>query len=85
MSEHMVSQVTGRRGARGDAAPLVRLTDRELEVFELIGRALETREIARQLHLSVKTVETYQARVKEKLGLKNGHELIRAAVSWMQL
>jgi DNA-binding NarL/FixJ family response regulator len=83
MSEHMVSQVTGRR--RADAAPLVRLTDREREVFELIGRALETREIARQLHLSVKTVETYQARIKEKLGLKSGHELIRAAVSWMQL
>jgi DNA-binding NarL/FixJ family response regulator len=84
MSEHLVSQVA-RRGARADAAPLVHLTDREREVFELIGRALETREIARQLHLSVKTVETYQARIKEKLGLKNSHELIRAAVSWMQL
>ncbi len=85
MSEHIVSKVTGRRGPRADAAPLVRLTDREREVFELIGRALETREIARQLHLSIKTVETYQARIKEKLGLKSGHELIRAAVSWMQL
>ncbi len=85
LSEHMVSQVTGRRGPRADAAALVRPTDREREVFELISRALETREMARQLHLSVKTVETYQARIKEKLGLKSGHELIRAAVSWTQL
>ena len=58
--------------------------DREREVFALIGRGLRTSDTAEQLDLSTKTVETYQARIKEKLGLTNGHELIRAAVSWTQ-
>jgi DNA-binding NarL/FixJ family response regulator len=58
------------------------LTDREREVFVLMGRGLETRAIATHLDLSAKTIETYQARIKEKLGLRTAHELIRAAVSW---
>ena len=49
-----------------------------------MGRGLGTRDIAQQLGLSMKTIETYQARIKEKLGLANGHELMRAAVSWTQ-
>ena len=85
MSERIVARVTGRRAAPDETAPFERLTDREREVFALIGRGLATRDIARQLALSVKTVETYQARIKEKLGLTTGHELIRAAVSWMEL
>jgi DNA-binding NarL/FixJ family response regulator len=85
MSERIVARVTGRRAAPDEPAPFERLTDREREVFALIGRGLATRDIARQLDLSVKTIETYQARIKEKLGLTNGHELTRAAVSWTQL
>ena len=67
-----------------EGAAFERLTDREREVLGSMGRGLGTREIARQLGLSMKTIETYQARLKEKLGLTNGHELIRAAVSWTQ-
>jgi len=59
------------------------LSDRELEVFRLIGEARATREIAEELHLSVKTVETYQAHIKEKLGLKSGRELIQHAIQWV--
>ncbi len=82
MSERIVARVTGRRITRQKAPPLERLTDREREVLALIGRGLRTREIALHLGLSMKTIETYQARLKEKLGLANGHELIRAAMSW---
>lgn len=56
------------------------LSDRELEVFRLIGEGRSTREIAEALRLSVKTVETYQAHIKEKFGLKSGRELIQHAI-----
>ena len=82
MSERIVARVTGRGGVRDAPAPLERLSDREREVFALIGRGLGTRDIADQLNLSVKTIETHQARIKEKLGFANARELTRAAVSW---
>ena len=58
------------------------LSDRELEVFGRIGEGRATREIAKELHLSIKTVETYQAHIKEKLGLRSGRELIQHAIQW---
>jgi DNA-binding NarL/FixJ family response regulator len=58
------------------------LSDRELEVFRRIGEGHATREIAEELHLSVKTVETYQAHIKEKLALRSGRELIQHAIQW---
>ncbi len=58
------------------------LSDRELEVFTRIGEGLATREIAEELRLSIKTVETYQAHIKEKLGLRSGRELIQHAIQW---
>lgn len=61
-----------------------RLSDRELQVFEAIGRGHTTLQIARELHLSVKTIETYRSNIKHKLGLENGHQLIHAAVRWME-
>ena len=73
MSERIVARVTSRGGTLDDPAPFERLTDREREVFTLMGRGLETRDIAGQLDLSVKTIETYQARIKEKLGLASAH------------
>lgn len=85
MSERILARVTGRGAAADAAAPLNRLTDREREVFALIGRGLATRDIADALSLSAKTVETYHARIKEKLGLANGHELMRAAIAWTQI
>jgi DNA-binding NarL/FixJ family response regulator len=58
------------------------LSDRELEVFRAIGEGRSTRQIADELHLSVKTVETYQAHLKEKLALRSGRELIQHAIQW---
>ena len=58
------------------------LSDRELEVFRRIGEGHATREIAEELHLSIKTVETYQAHIKEKLSLRSGRELIQHAIQW---
>jgi DNA-binding NarL/FixJ family response regulator len=58
------------------------LSDRELEVFRLIGDGHGTRQIADELHLSVKTVETYQAHIKEKLLLRTGRELVQQAIFW---
>ena len=65
-------------------SPLEVLSDRELEVFELTGRGLGTREIAERLHLSVKTVESYRARIKDKLSLKTAAELMQHAVQWVE-
>jgi DNA-binding NarL/FixJ family response regulator len=64
------------------SSPVADLTDRELEVFRLIGEGHGTRQIADELHLSVKTVESYQAHIKEKLLLKNGRELVQRAIQW---
>jgi DNA-binding NarL/FixJ family response regulator len=63
-------------------SPLVSLTDRELEVFRLIGEGHGTRQIADDLHLSVKTIESYQAHIKEKLALRNARELVQHAIEW---
>ena len=70
---------SGARGCWGDY-----LSDRELEVFALIGQGRETREIAESLFISVKTVETYRQRLKEKLGITSNTELIRNAVQRFQ-
>ncbi|MBW3543294.1 MAG: response regulator transcription factor [Planctomycetes bacterium] len=64
-------------------APVEALSDRELEVFEQIGRGVTTRQIADKLHLSPKTVETYRENIKTKLNLKNATELTRHAVQWV--
>jgi DNA-binding NarL/FixJ family response regulator len=56
------------------------LSDRELEVFRLIGEGCSTRQIAEKLHLSIKTVETYQAHIKDKLSLRSGRELVQHAI-----
>jgi DNA-binding NarL/FixJ family response regulator len=65
------------------AAPLERLTDRELAVFELIGEGRTTREIGLRLRVSVATIETYRARIKEKFGLENAGQLHAKASSWV--
>jgi len=65
-------------------SPLEVLSDRELEVFELTGKGSSTRQIAERLHLSVKTVESYRARIKDKLNLDSGNELMKHAVQWVE-
>ncbi len=72
-----------RGPAAGPASPLAILSDRELEVFRLIGAGRSTRQIAQALQLSVKTVESYQAHLKEKLGLRNARELQHHAIEWV--
>jgi DNA-binding NarL/FixJ family response regulator len=60
-----------------------RLSDRELEIFELIGRGRSTRSIAAELHLSIHTIETHRENIRAKLSLRNGSELTRFAVQWV--
>jgi DNA-binding NarL/FixJ family response regulator len=72
--------VTGGPNAPG--SPLTQLSDRELEVFRLLGQGRTTRQIAEVLHLSSKTVQAYYARIKEKLRLNNASELLREAIRW---
>ncbi len=84
VSERMAQRVLERLG--NDLEPaggrLGNLTDRELEVFQLIGRGLGTAAIAVELGVSIKTIETYRSNIKTKLDLKDAAELIRYAVSW---
>ncbi|MDX1682689.1 MAG: response regulator transcription factor [Phycisphaeraceae bacterium] len=63
--------------------PIERLTDRELQVFRLIGEGRTTREVADDLHLSPKTIETHRAHIKEKVGAENNNQLIKQAVQWV--
>lgn len=64
--------------------PIQSLSDREFEVYELFGKGKSTREVAKMLHLSVKTIETHRERVKAKLGLKTAVELIRHSAEWVR-
>jgi len=82
MTDRLLTQVVG--GAEeSPRSPLERLSDRELEVFEMIGHGLGTKQIAAKLELSRKTVETYREHIKTKLGLANGTELTQHAVQWV--
>jgi DNA-binding NarL/FixJ family response regulator len=80
---HIISRLTSHAASFG-ATPPELLSDRELRVFDLTGCGLGTSEIAGRLHIAVKTVETYRARIKEKLKLKDSSELLRLAISWNQ-
>jgi DNA-binding NarL/FixJ family response regulator len=79
----LLSMASGGR-ERITQSPLEVLSDRELEVFELTGRGIGTRDIAERLHLSVKTVESYRARIKKKLNLDSATELMQHAVQWVE-
>ena len=75
--------VGGRKNS--SATSVEQLSDRELQVFELLGTGHGTRQIADQLHVGFKTVQAYHARIKEKLNLANATELMRAAVRWHEV
>lgn len=81
MSKKMLQQYINGAPSRLQSR-IATLSDRELEVFRRIGEGRGTREIAEELHLSIKTVETYQAHIKEKLRLRSGRELIQHAIQW---
>lgn len=84
LSDRMANKVLHQYVSGADAghSRIAELSDRELEVFRLIGDGHGTRQIAEELHLSVKTVETYQAHIKEKLLLRTGRELVQQAIFW---
>ncbi len=82
MTEKLLKRTVGRSAPEAGRSPLDRLSDRELDVFRLIGQGRKTQEIADQLHLSVKTVETYRDRIRQKLDLSDGAELTRCALQW---
>jgi DNA-binding NarL/FixJ family response regulator len=87
VSKQMSQRLLERLGQDAPLAPggrLGSLTDRELEVFELIGRGLSTAAIADRLDVSVKTIETYRANIKSKLDLKDATDLIRFATAWTE-
>lgn len=69
---------------RPSASPIAKLTDREFEVFQLIGQGKSTHDIATQLHLSTKTVDVHRANIKGKLGIADGTALVRHAVRWVE-
>jgi DNA-binding NarL/FixJ family response regulator len=81
MSARILENVAGKRAK---ASPIERLSDREFEVFQLIGRGKSTVQIAEELHLSTKTVEAHRAQVKAKLDLRNMPELISFASRWVE-
>ena len=83
MAEKMLHRSVG--GGRKEAArsPLDALADRELEVFRLIGQGVKTAEIAERLHLSIKTIETYRDRIRQKLDLSDGTGLAHYATQWL--
>jgi len=82
MAAKMVSKLIGGAGKK-TGSPVERLSDRELEVFRMLGEGYNTREMAEKLHLSVKTIETYRAHIKDKLGLQDASELLRSAIQWV--
>lgn len=61
---------------------ILKLTDRELQIFDLIGKGMKTKDIANNLKLSIKTIETHRRHIKDKLSLTSGTELVRAAIMW---
>ncbi len=83
MAERMLRRAVGPAQPGDTGSPLDILADRELEVFRLIGEGLKTVEVAEQLHLSVKTVETYRDRIRKKLNIGSGVELVRLATEWV--
>jgi DNA-binding NarL/FixJ family response regulator len=81
MTRQMLYKIAGESKVRG-SSPSEVLSDREFEVFELIGQVRSTSQIATLLHLSVKTVQTHREHIKQKLSLKDGVSLVRYAVQW---
>jgi len=83
MSARMMTKMIGRKKIT-PGSPLDVLADRELEVYQMIGRGLGTRQIAEELRLGIKTIESYRARIREKLGLADGDHLRQHAIQWVR-
>jgi DNA-binding NarL/FixJ family response regulator len=79
MAQRLIAQAIGSRAAQGGTEAL---TDRELQIFQLVGRGKSTREIAQELNVSVHTIDSHREHIRAKLDLRNGTELIQRAVQW---
>ncbi|MEX0681184.1 MAG: response regulator transcription factor [Balneolales bacterium] len=84
MSNKILMEMVSGGPGRKAASPYERLSDRELEVFRMIGQGKATRDIARRLHVSSKTIDSYKARIKEKLNIGNSSNLLQEAVQWVK-
>ena len=82
MREKMILKMVGSPGNSEEDA-ISTLTDRELQIFELIGQGMPTREIAKRLHVSVKTIESHRENIKEKLGVSSATDLLKTAIEWV--
>jgi len=83
MSSKMLHKLVGGQQTDNSSDSIESLTDRELEVFRLIGQGKTTRQIADELYLSVKTIESYRSHIKDKLDLANATELVQHAIQWV--
>ena len=83
ISAKILDNLSGRK-PRGSHSPIEKLSDREFEIFQLIGQGKSTRDIAKQLHLSPKTVDVHRGHIKEKLELRDATSLVRHAVRWVE-
>jgi len=81
ISKKFLHKIAGDKAGK-TKTPIENLSDRELEIFRLIGEGFKASQIAKQLHLSVKTIETYRLRMKEKLNLPNAAELLQYSIKW---
>ena len=86
LSDHIASKMIGVYVGRekSTAPPIEQLTDRELQVFELIGKGIPTREIAVKLHLSIKTIDAHRENIKRKMGIESATELLKQAIEWLR-
>jgi DNA-binding NarL/FixJ family response regulator len=87
LSDHVASKMLGAfvgGSGKPGASPIEQLTDRELQVFELIGKGIPTREIAAKLHLSVKTIDAHRENIKRKLQIDSATELLKQAIEWLR-
>jgi len=84
MKQKMLQHLVTNQVPDENSSPLDHLSDRELEVFQLLGNGFATRQIAEQLNLSIKTIESYRAHIKEKMNLQTASELVQTAIQWAQ-
>ena len=81
ISKKFLHKIAGDKAGTAKT-PIESLSDREFEIFRLIGEGLKASQIAKQLYLSTKTIETYRSRIKEKLNLPNAAELLQYSIKW---
>ncbi len=84
VAQQMVATLTNSHTSNVGEEPIEALSDRELEMAELIGKGLSTSQLAEEMKISVKTVETHKAHMKKKLGLAKGSQLVRYCVAWFE-